>query len=256
MAVSGDFANFRATYDFYTDEVMRSHIQFLTDHLANWFRTLDTTSSVAPIIQRLQRGLDFESWRNEQQAGATGMGGTLTWPKDAENRLGMKLLLFRSASKDGNSDVISWCGHIFIPSSDRSINNAARRFVDQVFGPMARELRVYLEQETSKIPAADRVVSLNHNSDAYREAMEALEKLEKVLREANDYPNAEDKDQKIAEVSATKRLLQSVRVRVVAVVSVIGSGLAYLATHFMGTAIDSASSTVIEKLTALLGAYF
>jgi histidinol-phosphate/aromatic aminotransferase/cobyric acid decarboxylase-like protein len=138
----------------------------------------------------------------------------------------------------------------------RDVNDNAHSVIEQVFKPMARELRRYLEQEVSKVPAADRVVRLDHNSAPYRDAIDALEKLEKVLREANDYPDGEDKDQRIAEVSATRRLLQSVRVRVTAVVAVIGSGLTYLATHFVGTAIDTASHSVIEQLTALFGAYF
>jgi hypothetical protein len=49
MAVDGDFANFRAVYDDLTQEVMRAYVQFLADHISNWFRTLDTTSEVAPI---------------------------------------------------------------------------------------------------------------------------------------------------------------------------------------------------------------
>jgi hypothetical protein len=63
MAVSGDFANFRAVYDELTDEVLRSHVQFLADHLANWLRTLDTTDDVAPIIQSLQSKIEFEPWK-------------------------------------------------------------------------------------------------------------------------------------------------------------------------------------------------
>lgn len=121
---------------------------------------------------------------------------------------------------------------------------------------MARELRRYLEGEVSKVPAADRTVTLDHNSAIYREAIEALENLEKALREANDYPDAEDKEQRIAEVSATKRVLQSIKVRVGAVVGLVGTGLAFLATHFAGTAIDTAAHGVIDKLTLLLGAYF
>ncbi len=90
----------------------------------------------------------------------------------------------------------------------------------------------------------------------YREAIEALEKLEQVLREANDYPDAEDKEQRIAEISAAQRLLKSGRVRVSAVIGLLGSGLLYLANHFVGTAIDRAATSVIEKLTALFGAMF
>ena len=61
MAVDGDFANFRAIYDDLTAEVDRSRYQFLPDHLANWFNTLDTTSRVAAIVKRLQSGAEFRA---------------------------------------------------------------------------------------------------------------------------------------------------------------------------------------------------
>jgi hypothetical protein len=88
MAVSGDFANFIAVYDDLTGEVMRSHVQFLADHLANWFRTLDTSSEVAPIIQRLQSGIDFETWKKELEASIR-TNRSLSWPKEPEKRLAM-----------------------------------------------------------------------------------------------------------------------------------------------------------------------
>jgi hypothetical protein len=252
--VDGDFANFRAVYDDLTNEVERAHYQFLPDHLANWFRTIDTTPAVARIVSKLQNGLDFDSWYKKVSTTAGGMGGTLSWPDSPEKRLGMQLLLFRAVAA-GKVDI-SWMAHVFHPSSDRSINDAARRFVDQVFGPMARELRRHLEREASTVPAADRIVHLDHNQPAYQEATQALERLEQTLREANDYPDPQDKDQRIAEVSAGRRLLQSARVRIGAIAAVIVPTVMYLASHFVGTAIDTASSAVIEKLTALLGAIF
>lgn len=53
--------------------------------------------------------------------------------------------------------------------------------------------------------------------------MDALETLERVLREENDYPDVGDKEERIAEVSVTRRVLKSVQVRVAVVV--VGSGL-------------------------------
>jgi hypothetical protein len=130
------------------------------------------------------------------------------WPKEPEKRLATQLLLFRSAAEGGKGDVIAGYGRRFTPSQEPSINNSAHRFIDQVFRPMAAELRRHLERELAAVPAADRVVSLNHNSPKYKAAADALEALEDTLTGTNGYPDAEDKEQKIPEVSAARRLLR------------------------------------------------
>jgi hypothetical protein len=252
MEVSGDFANFRTVYDDLTGEVMRSHVQFLADHLSNWFRTLDTTSEVAPIIQKLQSKIDFEPWKKELEVSVR-LNRSLSWPKEPDERLATQLLLFRSAAEGGNGGVIAGYGWRFIPSQDPDINNSARRFIDQVFRPMAAELRRYLERQLAAVPAADRVVSLDHNSAQYIAVLISLEKLEHALTAANDYPDTEDKEQKIAEVSAARRLFQAARVRVAAVGSLLATGLLYLATTFANTGVGQAAKFAWEQIIALLG---
>ena len=171
----------------------------------------------------------------------------------------MQLLLFRSMARgDINAAVL---GKMYLPGSGQNINDTARAFINQYFRPMTKELirhfrRVGEQGQRTAVPAADRVVRLDHNAAPYRDVVEALENLEKALQQANDYPDAEDKDQKIAEVSATRRLLQSIKVRVAAVIALIVPTVTYLATHFMGTAIDKVSTTVIEKLMVLFGPIF
>jgi hypothetical protein len=252
MEVGGDFANFRAVYDELTDEVMRSHVQFLADHLANWFQTLDTTSDVAPIVQKLQRRVEFEPWMNEVEASVR-LNRSLTWPKEPEDRLAMQLLLFRSVAEARNGELIAGYGWRFIPSHDNNINNSARRFIDQVFRPMAAELRRYLERNVASVPAADRIVTLNHNSPDYQHMMSALETLEEVLRSTNDYPDAEEKERVVAEISAGRRLLQAVKARAGAIATVVAVPATYLAKQFMGKAVGDAAQVVIDFVTRIFG---
>jgi hypothetical protein len=258
QAMNGNFTNFRAVYDDLTSEVGRSSKHFLPDHLRNWFQTIDTTPDVFAIVQELQSGLDFEGWYKQCQQARGGMGSArLLWPEQPEKRLGMQLLLFRGAAT-GTVDL-GLAGFIFIPSDDRNVDAGARRFIDQVFGPMARELRRLLELRlgsAATAPASDRTVTLDHNSPAYKETEDALEALERALTEANDYPDPEDKEQRIAEVSATRRLLNSARVRIGAVVALIGPSLAYFTTQLGTTAIGRAASALVDKLVALLGSIF
>jgi len=249
MAVSGDFANFRAVYDDLTGEVMRASMVFLPEHLTNWFNALDTTAAVAPVIQELQAGLDFRAWRREHEVGKRlGPHKGITWPEEPEKRLGMKLLIFRAVAA-GDAGYIAGLAHAYIPSSDSNIERSAKRFIDQVFRPMASELRNYLEQKASGAPAADRTVPLNHNNPDYREMIGAADELERTIAEANDFESVEEKGQRVAEVSATKRLLQAARVRVAAVIELLRP----LAEQVKGKLKDTLIAMVVLKFLALLG---
>jgi len=139
-----------------------------------------------------------------------------------------------------------------------NLNDNVRALSDQVFSPFARDLRRYLQNEIEHnsidiIPASDRTVTINHNSEQYRHVREALENVEIVLREANDYPDIEDKEQRIVEVSAGKRLLESVRVSAEAVKAVLLRPLIYLAKKFVDAAIGIAARIAVEAVKALIG---
>jgi hypothetical protein len=249
--MGGNFVNFRAVYDELTDEVARARYQFLPGHLQNWFATVDATPDVSRIVEHLQSGLDLPTWLQQCEPGRT-----LVWPEQREKRLGMLLLLFRAASQ--GKVKIEILGFHFLHLG-RDVNANASAFIEQIFVPMARDLRRYLEQQIGSVaiaPASDRIVPLDHNSTAYQDAMHALGTLERVLIEANDYTDLEEKDQRVAEVSATRRLLQSARVRTAAISAVIGPPLLYLTMKFVDTGIGKAAGTAIEKLIALLGSIF
>jgi hypothetical protein len=251
VVMNANFANFRAVYDELSDEVTRARHAFLPDHLRNWLATIDETPDVSRIVEQLQSGLDFPTWF--QQCEQT---KKLAWPEQREKRLGMQLLLFRAAAQ-GKPDIGILGVHFLHAGRDVNVNASA--FVEQVFAPMARDLRRYLEQQIGSVaiaPASDRVVRLDHNSAAYTDAMQALETLERVLKEANDFPSLEEKEQQVAEVSATRRLLQSVRVRIAPVVSLAGPPLTYLAKKFIDTGIGKAAGAAIDKLIALFGHIF
>ena len=248
MAIDRDFSNFRAVYDELTDEVGRARYQFLSDHLANWFQTLDTTPRVASVMRRLEASVDYAKWRQNLTS-----IGVITWPKDRDQAIAMKLQLFRSIAQ--KKEDVSRFG-LSYTRRGRGKEENAHEVIEQIFMPMARELRRYLEGDLGEVPASDRVVRLDHNSGVYRQAIDALEKLEAALKGANDYPDPEDKEQRIAEISATRRLFQSTLVRVGAVVALLGPGITYFATHLAGSAIDKAASGVIDAITALIGSIF
>jgi hypothetical protein len=252
MEVDGDFANFRAVYDEMTDEVDRARYQFLPDHLANWFRTLDTTPRIASVIKRLEDGVEYQAWRDKLTRSKGDHG--LNFPREPEKALGMKLTLFRRFSASVIDDIPTF-GFAFMRVG-QNLNENAQNVIQQIFMPMARELRRYLEREIAAVPASDRIVTLDHNSPDYQHMMSALETLEEVLRGANDYPDAEEKERVVAEVSAGRRLLQSAKVRIGAVVGLLSTPVLYLAKQFMGKAVGDAAQVVIDAITTILGHIF
>ena len=102
----------------------------------------------------------------------------------------------------------------------------------------------------SSVPAADRVVPLDHNSADYKETIGALETLERVLEQANDYPDPEEKDQRIAELSAVHRLMASTKVRIAVVLSLLTPILTQFTTKFADTLIGKAANFLWDKLRA------
>jgi hypothetical protein len=253
-----DFTNFRAVYDELTDEVTRARYPFLPDHLRNWFDHLDSTPQVAPIVSRLQHGLDIDGWA--QQA-TVNNNRSLNFGSDREKALGMKLLLFR-AFADKKQDIAGF-GFQFLHVG-RNVNDNARAFVEQVFNPMARELRRLLEGELLRpegekapplvpVPASDRSVTIDHNSRAYADAEEAMEKLEIAIREANDFSDPLEKEQREAEVSAARRLLRATLVRLEPLAALLRPILVEYGTKVKTGLIAHAAAATVGALIALLG---
>jgi hypothetical protein len=256
-----DFTNFRAVYGELTDEVTRARYPFLPDHLRNWFGLLDDTPEVAAIVRRLQNGLDFDGWI--QQATASG-NHTLDWGGDREKALGMKLLLFR-AFADRKQDAAGF-GLQFL-NVGTELNDNASAFVEQVFSPMARELRRYLEGEVARpesekvpvsvaVPASDRCVPIDHNSKEYADAEAAMEKLETAIREANDFSEPLEKEQREAEVAAARRLLRAAQVRLEPLAALLRPILVEYVTKVKDGLVAHAAGVTVTALIALFGILF
>jgi hypothetical protein len=215
MVIEKHVSNFHATHDELTREVLLAMNSFVPERLQEWFAHLDGEPEAAAEVQKLQADQNFSHWFAMQGRSPQPGAPKFQWPEGNDRRLGMQLLLFRSMARgDINPGML---GKLYVPGSGRNINDNAKAFMDQVFRPMTRELIRHLRRvgeakeakAEEQIPAADRVVSLDHNSEEYTDVIEAAEKLEKTIREANDFSDPDEKDQRVAEVSAARRLLQS-----------------------------------------------
>lgn len=97
---------------------------------------------------------------------------------------------------------------------------------------------------------------MDHNSAAYGEAVEALEELEEALRGANDFAEVEEKEQRVAEISAARRLMQSVRVQVKALVGLVKGVAVQFGTKLKDTAIGLAVAKALAALGVIVGYIF
>jgi hypothetical protein len=266
MATNRNFTNFRAVYDDLTDEVTRSRPQFLPDHLDNWFALMDETPGVRDIVRSIERspGIEQYDFMNRLKVPkqvvplpplpGSRPPGPLQWPADREKRLGMQLKVFREIARRTLS--VTDFGTQFIEGA--SAADAPKLAVEYVFSPMARELRRRLEAaladvDDAEIPASDRTVTVDHNSEAYGEAVTALEELEEAIRGANDFAEAEEKEQRIAEVSALRRVMQAVRIRIEPVVTLLKPIVVQFGTKLKDTVVGIAVNKVVGALSAVIG---
>ncbi len=253
MVIEKHISNFHATYDELTREVLLAMNSFVAERLQEWFAHLDGEPEAAASIGELQGGQNFSQWFAMQGRSPQPGAPKLEWPSENEKRLGMQLLMFRSMARgDINAGML---GKMYIPGSGRNINDNSRAFIDQVFRPMSRELIRYLRRigeakAEEAVPAADRVVSLDHNSKTYTDALDAADEVETALKEANDFTDSEEKEQRIAEVSAVRRLLIAIRVRVEPIIAILKPLAEQARTKLKDTIVGMA----VSKFLALLGA--
>ncbi|MGH6660857.1 MAG: hypothetical protein ACREB6_04915, partial [Rhodospirillales bacterium] len=103
-----------------------------------------------------------------------------------------------------------------------------------------------------KIPAADRTVSRLDNQETWDEAIAAIDAAIEAVRGDNEYGarDPEDKEQRLAELSAGRVLFDATRTSVRAVEAVLLKTLLYLAG--IGVAVTQVIDA-IEKVRTLLG---
>jgi hypothetical protein len=239
-------------YEELTDQVSRSKHQMFMHNLQQWFDHLDETPSVAKFIAGIETDVDFKSWIEECERTAS-EDGTLKWPRDKSKRLGLQLSLFRAFANEAQ-DVTDFASNFMYSQNNYDV--MVSDVVDQLFIPLARDVRRQSQRVLEQpnvwpvaIPASDRTVRLDHNNPDYRTAIKDLETLEEAVRGNNDFSDPEDKEQRVAELGATRRLLVAARARVDALLVVAYRGLQYLAKTFA----DKAIGALAVGLLALLG---
>lgn len=247
-------------YDELAADVARSKHQFFQGNLKRWLDFLDGTAPFARLIlQQLEANADFATWFAPYRvmAGGGGTARNVDWPTDMRKRLGTQILLFRRMA---TGDIEPGIFALTVLASGRNINEGTADIVNQIFLPMAKELRRYLLQDIGgagqkpqKIPASDRTVTLDHNSEQYLATVKGLEDLVRAVETTNDYEDVDDKEERIAELTAGRQLLRAVRVRALAIWNVLRAPLLWLTEKFAGGIISELAKGVWHLAKGLFG---
>jgi hypothetical protein len=252
-----DFSNFRAVYNELTDAVANSKHQFFKDHLENFFDTIDQTPNAARVVSELEARVDFPGWYEtcKQSIGSMVGSGELTWPRDKTDKLGVKVAMLRAMSSS-ELDIYDFCSSFLY--TDNNFDTHVYDVSQQIFLPTARELLRYVERrfDNPEVPASDRQVTLDHNSTRYEDADAAMEKLEAAIREANDFLEPEEKEQRQAEVSAARRLMKAVRVRLEPLAALLRPILVQYVSKIKDGLVAHAATATTAALIALFGLIF
>lgn len=246
-----------AEYDALTTDVAMSTYDTFRPNFQRWFDLLEETPSFAMVVAHLERDLNFKEWWDRTSERDEYGNTVLTWPKGTDGRLGMQLKTYR-AFLEGKPDVLGFHA-TFLRSTDSRVFDIMLGDVrQQVFDPMARDLRRRFVQaaqaeEAGEIPASDRVVTINHNAPEFAEATAALDSVAEAVRSANDYGDDADREQQLAEITASKGLFASARVRAQAVIAVLGKCLQYLMKKFADNAIGLTAGIAFKAFGKITG---
>lgn len=160
------------------------------------------------------------------------------------------------ASGDINPEEIAFN---YFYSGDNNINSTVQEMASNLFEPHARELRRFFEAvvedndpEELFLPASDRTVSLDHNSEAFEKTLAALADIARAVKDSNQI-DPEDKARVVAEISASEGLLRAPKTRVAAVMSVGGAALLWLSNSFANGIVGTLAGSAFEALKLLFG---
>lgn len=110
-------------------------------------------------------------------------------------------------------------------------------------------------KESKFIPAADRIVTINHNTPEYRSVIEKLEDLKAAIESNNEYrsKNLDDHERRLVDIETTLKILENTRVRIGAIKAAAYGTLFYLAEKFSDEPIGALAHAAWEALKTLLG---
>ena len=254
-----DWEDFESEYSDLARDVVAAGHQTYEYKLRDFVSFLDQSEWSRARVGQLESTADFHNWydRCKQSTGGMVGSGTLDWARDRTRRLGQQLALFRHLSEQENAYLLFARSFLY---AGRRFDENVHAINSQFFEPFVRDLlkdlkrNAPVETKGLQVPASDRIVRLDHNSPAYRDTIDILEKVERTTAESNMLAaeDPEERDRVVAELSAGRRLLQAVRVRSAVLWTLLSGVLLWLLKKFADQAFAPVIKRAIEFLAKLL----
>lgn len=253
----GDLREYLEDYDDATEDLLNTNGSYFEHNLRKWLHSLESKMEIAELFARHENRTDFDRWyaQAEEKAATSGMGTTLIdWPLDRMERIGLQLRIFRKFCT-GEVVPLDFIHTFVSDSSDFDVMYA--NFSSYIFKPFAREVRRiivrYAADHESAIPASDRVVSLNDNQEDFETLNSSLQELEDAIRGNNEYADKGDQGQRVAEISAFRRVVEFGKARMDVIVHLGYKTIKYLTKTFAEQSIGIIAAGVLALISKILG---
>lgn len=181
--------------------------------------------------------------------------GRMTWPTDLEHSLSGQLNLL--ASFILREDAAWQFAHNYFYSRSNNINDVLHEMTGHLFDPMTNDLRRYLIRNKDRpvdvvqVPAADRIVRVDHNLPEYSAALAAIESTTNATVASNEI-SPDERDRIKFELDAGIILLRGQSVRQAAIEAVLIRALKWLAAGFAGTVVAHYAEQALQALQIVL----
>lgn len=244
-------------YDSLTDDVMSANYTNHAYTLKRWFYYLDNHASFSLIVKRLTSAVDFDKWYEDGRKTMTGMAGsgTLEWPLNTENRLGLQLSLFRSFAEE-QIHIGDFCSDFMYTGS--RYEDMVHEVNDQYFRVMARDLRRLLIKApvtpVSPVSTTERFIVLSNNPEDHARLINLMTDLISKIESNNEFRGKEPEAQEraIAELKASKELISAKTVSSRAL-TYVSESIAALISKFSDGIIGQIAGEVYKAIKSHMG---
>lgn len=159
------------------------------------------------------------------------------------------------------SNFLDAHGHALVKKSMRGDDNAAAKFkesgmeyAEKLIAESGGELAA---DANPRVPASDRIVTLDDNSAIYKETISSLEQLTQDASKNNEFANLfanpEDKVRTLSEINSGVQLLKNIRVRPAVVYELLVNTLKWITKKLPDATLGALASKALDGLTKLLG---
>ena len=255
MEISSDFEE---DYQDRLSDVLRSDHRSFAVRLRDWLSLLDNSPESSAVVLELEQGIDFEAWFEQAQTTQGSMvgSGRLNWDADRTKRLGQTLGLVRHLSSQEDAALQFAMGFMY---AGNNLNDNVHKVVEQIVEPFGRDLWKHIVRKSRQataptpVPAADRLVTLDHNSADYQELISRINQVAREARNLNSLAIEPEFERIEAEIGAGRRLLEAARARVEAVRVVLVPALKWVAAKAGEHAIGLAVTALLVLIASIFG---